>query len=156
MNTFTGGPSGGQIPTEGLEKTIMWIVTVAAAVTLLIGAAVKVKQIRSGVQQSHSSPALQEGDFVANTTTWVGRSCYDPTKRLDFWCKTDNVALLIRVDGQDDKIVPVYAANWRRGSHLELPDFNVLEVKVAPGQIGANGKELSSATIHWVLRPSGP
>jgi|GEM_PF-6747898 len=105
---------------------------------------------RSSVQSNQtlttsSSSSIEEGDFEIDTVSWHGKSCYDRTKRLDFFVVTPDVFVLVRPDGQDGKTVPVYPKNWKKGSHLELPEFNLLEAQVAPGQ------SISNATVHWVI-----
>lgn len=150
---FRGKPGEGIIPSENIKKSLLWIVLGIIAFILLIVLASYMKQRRtenpSGsafelkvpapqVQMSRGTTTITQGD-------WKGVSSLDSSKRIMGKMLTSDTWWQVRLDQDDTKIFDCYPANWKNGAHLELPDFNMMEWRIKPGQ------SIASATVAWEI-----
>jgi len=82
-----------------------------------------------------SSDAQSSGGILTiNQTEWKGIPSVNPRKRTEFILLTPNVVMLVRLDGDNDKVYPFYFAQGKIALHKELPESNYMEFQVKPGQ----------------------
>jgi|GEM_PF-2071492 len=137
---FRGKPGEGSISAAPLKKSLLWVVVGGIGLTLLIVLAFSFKKSRS--ENSSGSifelkvpvPQAQSTLLIINQTEWKGIPSVNPQKRTEFTLLTPNVVMLVRLNGDNQKVYSFYFAEEKIPSHRELPESNYMEFRVKPGQ----------------------
>lgn len=91
------------------------------------------------VKPSNEQP--REGTIEIDSTTWRGMFC-GSSDCLDSKILTDDVWWEVRMDKDDNRIIPLYPKNWDKKKFVVVPEAqgaNYLEWRIKPGQQISHG-----------------